>query len=130
VDYGHPLEFAYFLSPTRAIRKASSRPPAGSTVSATTWSAFKTNPAIRPVVERLRADHRAVSDYLDAVEAAARSLSEDDGQHARSAVADALEVLKGHLLAHLDYEELNVAGTARRLRDLTSIETTGSEGLR
>jgi hypothetical protein len=81
----------------------------------------QTNPAIGPVVDRLRADHRAVSDYLDAVEAAARALSEDDGHDARRAVADALEVLEGRLLAHLDYEELNVAGTARRLRDLPSV---------
>ena len=43
----------------------------------------ETNRAIRPVVERLRADHRAVSDSLDAVEAATRALSEDDG-HRRS----------------------------------------------
>ena len=80
----------------------------------------ETNPAIRPVVDRLRADHRAVSDYLDTVEAAARALSEDDSYEARRAVADALDVLKGHLLAHLDYEELNVAATARRLRDQPS----------
>ena len=77
----------------------------------------ETNPAIRPVVDRLRADHRAVSDYLDTVEAAVRALSENDSYEARRAVADALDVLKGHLLAHLDYEELNVAGTARRLRE-------------
>jgi hypothetical protein len=81
----------------------------------------ETNPAIAPVVERLKADHRAVSAYLDAVEAAARALTEDDGHDARRAVADALESLKGHLLAHLDYEELNLAGTARRLRDLPSV---------
>ena len=37
---------------------------------------------------------------------------------ARRAVADALDALKEHLLAHLDYEERNVAATARRLRDL------------
>jgi hemerythrin-like domain-containing protein len=90
----------------------------------------ETNPAIGPVVERLRADHRAVSDYLDAVEAAARALREDDSHDARRAVADALEVLKGHLLAHLEYEELNVAATARRLRDLPSTAPMGSEGLR
>jgi hemerythrin HHE cation binding domain-containing protein len=84
----------------------------------------ETNPAIGPVVERLRADHRAVSDYLDAVEAAAMALSEDDSQQARRAVADALEVLKGHLLAHLEYEELNVAGTARRLRDVPTVGRT------
>jgi hypothetical protein len=76
------------------------------------------NPAITPVVERLRADHRAVSAYLDAVEAAASRLSEDDSHDARRAVADALEMLKGHLLTHLEYEELNLAATARRLRDL------------
>jgi hypothetical protein len=42
----------------------------------------ETNPAIVPVVDRLRAEHRAVSDYLDA-----------DSYDARRAVADALEVL-------------------------------------
>ena len=78
----------------------------------------ETNPAISPVVDRLRAEHQAVSGYLDAVEAAARALSADDSLEARRAVADALGVLEGHLLAHLEYEELNVADTARRLRDL------------
>ena len=75
----------------------------------------QTNPTLGPVVERLRADHRAVSDYLDAVEAAAKALSRDDSHNARRAVADALEVLKEHLLTHLDYEEVSVAETARRL---------------
>jgi hypothetical protein len=84
----------------------------------------ETNPGIQPVVDRLRADHRAVSDHLDAVEAATRALSEADSHDARRAVADALEVLKGHLLAHLDYEELNVAVTTRRLRDLPSTDAT------
>jgi hypothetical protein len=78
----------------------------------------ETNPAVAPVVERLRAEHREVSDYLDTVEAAARALTDDDRLDARRAVADALEALKGHLLAHLDYEERSVAATARRLRDL------------
>ena len=81
----------------------------------------QTNPAITPVIERLRADHRAVSDYLDAVEAAARALANDDSLDARRAVADALEVLKGHLLTHLDYEERSVASTARRLRDSPAV---------
>jgi Hemerythrin HHE cation binding domain len=76
------------------------------------------NPAIRPVVERLRTDHRAVSDYIDAVEAATNALTEDDSDDARRAVANALEKLKEHLLAHLDYEERTVAVTARRLPDL------------
>ena len=78
------------------------------------------NPAIKPVIDRLRAEHRTVSGYLDAVEDGARALSEDDGKDARRAVADALEVLEGHLLAHLEYEEQNVADTARRLPDVTS----------
>jgi hypothetical protein len=82
----------------------------------------QTNPAIAPVVDRLRAEHRAVSAYLDDTEAAARALTDDDSPDARRAVADALEVLNGHLLAHIDYEEQNVADTARRLRDFRSSE--------
>ena len=78
----------------------------------------ETNPALGPVVERLRAEHRAVSDHLDAVEAAARALSGDDSPRARRVVAGALEALAGHLLAHLEYEERSVAATARRLREL------------
>jgi len=78
----------------------------------------QTNPSLAPVVERLRADHRAVSDYLDAVEEAARALTEDDSLEARRAVAGGLESLKQHLLTHLDYEERNVAATTRRLPDL------------
>jgi hypothetical protein len=73
------------------------------------------NPEIQPVVHRLRAEHRAVSDHLDAVEAAARSLSEKDNAEVRRSVAVALEVLEEHLLAHLEYEERNIASTARRL---------------
>ena len=87
----------------------------------------ETNPAITPVVERLKAEHRAVSGYLDDVEAAARALSEDESHDARRAVAEALEVLERHLLAHLEYEELNIAGTARRLRDVPSSIVMGSE---
>jgi Hemerythrin HHE cation binding domain len=74
-----------------------------------------TNPAIAPVVERLRAEHRAVSDHLDAVEAAARALTDNDSVDARRAVADGLEALEEHLFAHLEYEERAVAATARRL---------------
>ena len=80
----------------------------------------ETNPALGPVIERLRAEHRKVSDYLDTVEAAARALTGENSLAARRDVADALEALAGHLLAHLDYEERSVAATARRLRDLPS----------
>jgi hypothetical protein len=78
----------------------------------------ETNPALGPVVERLRAEHREVSDYLDAVEAAVRALSRNDSLDARRAVAHALRALAGHLLAHLEYEEQNVAATTRRLPEV------------
>jgi Hemerythrin HHE cation binding domain len=76
------------------------------------------NPAIAPVVERLQAEHRRVSDDLDAVEAAALALEHDDGRRARGAVVDALLALERNLLAHLEYEELSVESTVRRLRAL------------
>lgn len=72
------------------------------------------------MVQRLRAEHRAVSDLLDAVEAAAHALSADRSHDARRAVAEALESLRRHLLAHLEYEEQNVASTARRLAEVPS----------
>jgi hypothetical protein len=80
----------------------------------------QTNPALSPVVERLRSDHRAVSDLLDSVEDAVRTLTNDESLGARLAVAEALEALKAHLLTHLDYEERNVEATTRRLRDFAS----------
>jgi hypothetical protein len=77
----------------------------------------ETNPAIKPVIERLEADHRRVSGDLDAVEAAAKRLADDDSQAARMAVAESLETLTDRLLAHLDYEERNLEATILRLRD-------------
>jgi Hemerythrin HHE cation binding domain len=84
------------------------------------------NPAISPVVERLRAEHREVSHYLDAVEAAARALSTNDNLDARRTVAHALQALAGHLLAHLEYEEQNVAATTRRLPELSRPRTSAT----
>ena len=78
-----------------------------------------TNPAINPVIDRLEADHRRVSLDLDAVEAAAKALSDDEDEPARKAVADALEVLRERLLAHLDYEERSIHDTVLRVRDAT-----------
>jgi Hemerythrin HHE cation binding domain len=77
----------------------------------------ETNPAINSVVDRLQADHRRVSDDLDAVEAAAKALADDEGQPARQAVVDALQGLADNLLAHLDYEELSLQPTVLRLRE-------------
>jgi Hemerythrin HHE cation binding domain len=76
-----------------------------------------TNPAINPVIDRLEAEHRRVSEQLDAVEAAAKALAGDDGEPARKAVAEALRTLGASLLAHLDYEERNLEATVLRLRD-------------
>jgi len=72
------------------------------------------DPAIGPVVDRLEADHLRVSDLLDAVEAAAAELSAGNGD-ARGAVVATLDALHGHLLEHLDYEELNAGPVLRRM---------------
>jgi iron-sulfur cluster repair protein YtfE (RIC family) len=81
----------------------------------------ETNPAINPVVDRLEAEHRRASDDLDRVEAAAKALAGDESRQARQAVVDALGALEQNLLAHLDFEELNIESTTRRLRDWTAL---------
>jgi hypothetical protein len=63
----------------------------------------------------LAADHARVSDLLDAVEAAARALTDTNGDDARRRVIDGLRDLHVHLLEHLDYEEQNAGPTMRRL---------------
>jgi hypothetical protein len=70
--------------------------------------------SIGPVVDRLEADHRRVSDLLDAVEASAVRLTAE-ADDAREAVVLALEELHGHLLDHLDYEERHGGPVIRRL---------------
>jgi hypothetical protein len=77
-----------------------------------------TNPAINPVIDRLQADHRRVADDLEAVETAANRLTEHDGRETRRAVVDALQALRENLLAHLEFEELNLEVTVRRVREL------------
>jgi hypothetical protein len=73
------------------------------------------NPSIGPVVDRLEADHARVSDLLDVVEAAARALTDTNGDDARRRVIDGLRDLHVHLLEHLDYEESYAGPTMRRL---------------
>jgi hypothetical protein len=73
------------------------------------------NRSIGPVIDRLEADHRRVSDLLDVIEAAARSLTVSGGGDARQRVADGLRELHVHLLEHLDYEEGHAGPTMRRL---------------
>jgi hypothetical protein len=62
-------------------------------------------PHLGTVVDRLEADHRVVSDLLDAVEAAAHQLDGPDPVAATTRLVDALGVLSGHLLEHLEIEE-------------------------
>ncbi|HEX3561837.1 MAG TPA: hemerythrin domain-containing protein [Solirubrobacterales bacterium] len=77
----------------------------------------ETNPAIDPVIDRLQGDHRRVSVDLDAVEAAANALGDNESPQARQAVVDSLQALSENLLEHLDYEELSVKETVLRLRE-------------
>ena len=78
----------------------------------------ETDGEIGPVVDRLEAEHRRVSDYLDEVESAAAHLMNGDSEVARKRVADGLNVLAKHLLAHLDFEEREAGPTLRRLERL------------
>jgi hypothetical protein len=89
----------------------------------------ETNPAINPVIDRLEADHRRVSDLLDEVEAAATALADDESGPAREAVAAALRTLGEELLSHLDYEERNLETTILSLRDYrVAADTTAEAG--
>ncbi len=72
------------------------------------------NPALAPVVDKLEADHRTVSDLLDEVEAGAAELTDGDDA-TRPRLVNALESLAAELLAHLDYEELEAGPTIRGL---------------
>ena len=72
------------------------------------------NPELHPVIDRLEADHRLVSEHLDGVEAAARRLSDDDAP-VRADLASKLDRLAEHLISHLDYEETNLGPTLRRI---------------
>ena len=78
----------------------------------------ETDNDIGPVVDKLEADHRRVSDDLDEVEAAAMHLTNGDSEAARERVADGLNVLAENLLAHLDFEEREAGPTLRRLERL------------
>jgi hypothetical protein len=75
----------------------------------------RANPALGPVVDKLEADHDRVSDLLDAVEAAASNLAEREHPGTRRRLVEALQALSTDLLAHLQYEEDNVAGTMSTL---------------
>src|SRR6202165_2609375 len=79
------------------------------------------NPALNPVVDKLEDRHRKVSDLLDAVEEGADILTKIDSDAVRRTIGDALVVLAERLLEHLDYEELNVGPTMKRMRGIDGI---------
>ena len=72
------------------------------------------NPAVDGVIDRLEAEHRSVSDLLDAVEAAAEELDGDE-ESSRARLAEGLSALAVQLLAHLEYEEREAGPTIRSL---------------
>jgi iron-sulfur cluster repair protein YtfE (RIC family) len=74
----------------------------------------RSDPALEPVVDKLEADHRKVSDILDEVEDAADDLVRHDTTDGRERVVESLNTLAEHLLAHLDYEERSITPTLRR----------------
>jgi len=78
----------------------------------------RSDPEVGPVVDRLEAEHRKVSDDLDTVETAARALTASDSEEARRDVSDALGDLSANLLAHLDFEELSIGPAVRRMESL------------
>lgn len=77
----------------------------------------RANPELNPVVDKLEADHRQVSDYLDEIEALTRGLGRSDTHPQRQQLVDALEGLAEHLLAHLEYEEIHVSPTLLQFTD-------------
>jgi hypothetical protein len=80
------------------------------------------NPAMAPVIERLEAEHREVSDLLDRVELGAGAIGHEDAgdeeSSARVELAAALRRLADHLLAHLSFEEEHLRPTLVRMPGL------------
>ena len=74
----------------------------------------RTNPALGPVVDRLEADHRRVSDYLDEIEEAVRAIGKEDTPQGRQRIVDGLDGMTDHLLAHLEFEEVEISPTLRK----------------
>jgi len=73
----------------------------------------RSNPALSAVVDKLEADHRSISDLLDAVEESAGALDDTALNPARQRLVAALGRLEEDLLAHLAFEEESIAQTMR-----------------
>jgi iron-sulfur cluster repair protein YtfE (RIC family) len=74
----------------------------------------RSNPELSTVIDKLEADHRAISDLLDDVEASAKELDDTHVNPARDRLVTALSRLEDDLLAHLAFEEESIASTMRR----------------
>lgn len=72
---------------------------------------------MNPIVDRLEADHRRVSDLLDEVEEACEGPLESEGA-ACDRLSAALSELAEHLLEHLDYEEESLRTTLNSWKSL------------
>ena len=73
----------------------------------------RSNPELTGVVDKLEADHRAISRLLDDVEESAKELDDADTNPARQRLVTALGQLEEDLLAHLAFEEESIATTMR-----------------
>ncbi|WP_371779113.1 hemerythrin domain-containing protein [Streptosporangium subroseum] len=74
----------------------------------------RSNPALVPIVKRLEADHRRISDLLDQVAALADLLGGEDTPDNRKRLVLALDDVSTHLLEHLDFEEESISPTLRQ----------------
>jgi hemerythrin-like domain-containing protein len=83
------------------------------------------NPALHPVIDRLQRDHQMVAHLLDDVETIAGQILENE--NARTDLVQALNQLSAHLLAHLEYEETQLAPTLRRIQSWTMGENAADE---
>jgi iron-sulfur cluster repair protein YtfE (RIC family) len=73
----------------------------------------RSNPELGAVVDRLEADHRAISTLLDEVESSAQNLDDTSTSDRRTRLVTALRDLATRLLEHLAFEEENIAITMR-----------------
>ncbi|WP_404385896.1 hemerythrin domain-containing protein [Knoellia locipacati] len=71
---------------------------------------LRSDPDLEPVISRLHDEHEVIAGLLDSLDRALVALVTDpghggDGHRALDALADAVDELTAHLLAHLSYEE-------------------------
>jgi hypothetical protein len=76
------------------------------------------DPELRKVIDKLSADHRVLTGYLDEVERALGALPGDEAARERAAAAVAR--LSERLQAHLDFEEDNLASALNMLSRVVS----------